>query len=223
MKIIAFLGAKKPTESSNYKVSFVSVECCCGKIFEAQYRSIKSGHTKSCGCLRLKNNKNLITTKYEKEKHPRLYRIWKNIKTRCVNQKIKQAPNYSLRGIKMCQEWASSFIVFKDWALSNGYEDCLSIDRINVDGDYEPNNCRWADRKTQNENTRLLRASNTSGFRGVSKKGNKFVARATNNQTKERVYLGAFDTAEEAGNAYDNYIIINNLNYPINNIIRSNQ
>ncbi len=217
MEILSFSGSKKPTPKSNYKVSFVLVKCSCGNTFEAQLRSIKSGHTKSCGCRKKENNKNLITTKYVKQEFPRLYSIWKNVKTRCTNTKIKQAINYSKRGIKFCIDW-TDFIVFKDWALQNGYEDNLSIDRIDVNGNYEPNNCRWADRKTQSENTNLLRSSNSSGYRGVSLKGSKFIARATNNISKERVYLGAFKTAEEAGLAYDNYIIINKLNYPINNL-----
>lgn len=222
MEIIKINGSRKPTENSNYKVVFAEIKCDCGKMFEAQLRSFKSGHTKSCGCLKKETNKHLITTKHIREKNPRIYRIWKNIRTRCTNEKIKQAINYSKKGIKLCNEW-KNFINFHNWALENGYNDTLSIDRINNDGNYEPNNCRWATRKTQCENTAVLRSSNSSGYRGVSRKGNKYMARATNNITNERIYLGAFKTALEAANAYNIYIVENNLNYPINQLLKESK
>lgn len=82
----------------------------------------------------------------------RLYRIWINMKQRCNYPKDKRYKNYGGRGIKVCQEWESSFDSFREWALSNGYSDELSIDRIDVNGNYEPSNCRWATQKQQNYN-----------------------------------------------------------------------
>lgn len=212
MKIIERLGKLKPTDNSNYVVEFVIVECDCGTLFKAQERSIKSGHTKSCGCLK-KKAEYLIKTKHIKEANPRLYRIWKNLRTRVSNKNVKQYANYGGRGISACAEW-DSFEAFSKWALSSGYVDGLSIDRIDVNGNYEPSNCRWSDAKEQAKNTQLLRSSNTSGFRGVSKKGWKYSVRATNGN--KRVFIGVFDTPEEAADAYDQYVLNNGLGYQTN-------
>ena len=215
MKIVNDLGLLAPTATSTYKTRFVIAICPeCDEEFTAQLRSINSGHTKSCGCLK-KTNKKIVTTKYLKESHPRVYSIWKNMRNRCRNTKIKQAVNYSLKGITVCDEW-NSFEKFLEWSLANGYKSDLTIDRIIVNEGYSPSNCRWATIKEQCENTELLRSTNTSGYRGVSLRNDKFMARATNNITKERVYLGKFNTAEEAGLAYDAYVISNNLKYPLN-------
>lgn len=86
--------------------------------------------------------------------HTRLYCIHQGIKKRCYNKQEKAYPNYGGRGITMCDEWRKDFMVFYNWAMNNGYNDNLTIDRINVDGNYEPDNCRCVDRKTQNINTR---------------------------------------------------------------------
>jgi len=215
MKIISTLGSRQPTETSSYKVTYVLVECPrCGTHFEAQYRSIKSGHTKSCGCAKL-DGSSRQTTKPLRDQQPRLYRIWKNMRTRCRNKNIKQASNYSLRGIDFAKEW-DDFAVFFAWATSSGYRDDLSIDRIDVDKGYSPNNCRWATQQEQMCNTQLLRNTNTSGYRNVTKKGNRYVARATNYLLNERVYLGTYTTAEEAADAHDAYITQQNLLYPTN-------
>lgn len=216
MKIVKDLGLLAPTSTSTYKTRFVVVLCPeCSEEFTAQLRSINNGHTKSCGCLK-KTNKKIITTKYLRESNPRVYSIWKNMRNRCRNTKIKQAVNYSLKGITVCDEWGS-FEKFLEWSLANGYKSDLTIDRVMVNEGYSPSNCRWATIKEQSENTELLRSTNTSGYRGVSLKGGKFMARATNNITNERIYLGEFCTAEEAGLAYDAYIIDNGLKYPLNN------
>lgn len=82
----------------------------------------------------------------------RLYNTWLNIKQRCNNPTNTRYKNYGGRGIKVCEEWANNFISFKNWAIKNNYNDNLTIDRIDVNGNYEPSNCRWISNKTQQNN-----------------------------------------------------------------------
>lgn len=82
----------------------------------------------------------------------RLYKAWTNMRNRCNREKDREYKHYGGKGIKVCDEWQNSFEPFMKWALSHGYNDTLTIDRINVDGNYEPDNCRWITRKEQNNN-----------------------------------------------------------------------
>lgn len=127
--------------------------CSCGRETSVLGVHLRSGHTRSCGCLRKE------TTRSSFKKHggynTRLYRIWKNMKSRCYN---KNNPDYRLyggRGITICKEWLEDFANFRDWSDHNGYGNGLSIDRINNDLSYTPSNCRWASQKDQcNNNSR---------------------------------------------------------------------
>jgi hypothetical protein len=94
----------------------------------------------------------------------RIYGIWEHIIQRCENPNDRNYKNYGGRGVRVCSEWHDSK-AFICWALSNGYDDSLSIDRINVDGDYEPGNCRWADLYTQRNNTKRNHVINVSEMR----------------------------------------------------------
>lgn len=87
----------------------------------------------------------------------RISRVYWNMKTRCYNPSSNKYNAYGARGIKVCDEWKNSFKKFKEWALSNGYGDNLTIDRINNDGNYEPSNCRWVTNKQNTNNTRKNR------------------------------------------------------------------
>lgn len=93
------------------------------------------------------------TYKHGLSYHP-LHRIWDKIKYRCLNSNAPCYHNYGGRGIEICPEWKNDFQNFYDWSMSNGYKENLTIDRIDVNGNYEPSNCRWATTKTQSTNTR---------------------------------------------------------------------
>lgn len=130
-------------------------KCDCGKIRVVFTSSLKNGRSTSCGCLAKSKAAEIakINFKTHGDTKTRLYQIWSGIKKRCNNENAYNYKNYGGRGIKICNEW-NEYLGFRTWALDNGYNDSLSIDRIDVDGDYTPDNCRWVDIVTQNNNRR---------------------------------------------------------------------
>lgn len=131
-------------------------KCDCGATVEVYAYSLKSGNTTSCGCFRRYRAATTGLVHGETQK-TRLYSIWNNMKERCYGVNCKDYPDYGGRGIQVCDEWKQNYSIFKEWALQNGYNDMLSIDRINVDGNYEPSNCRWATSSMQANNKRTSR------------------------------------------------------------------
>lgn len=131
--------------------SYWRCKCDCGNEVNCLYGNLVRGSSTSCGCLRAYYFHK--RPYYHGESTTRLYKEWVAIKVRCKNENSQQYKNYGGRGIKICDDW-ESYIPFRDWALSNGYADNLSIDRIDVNGDYCPENCRWVDISVQSNNTR---------------------------------------------------------------------
>lgn len=148
----------KEKKGKNYKY-YWKCRCKCGKEIIRRSDNItdKRGY-KSCGCYRYKKSSEFFNTNNPNKKHglskTRIYKIYSKIKERCYYEKYPEFYLYGGRGIKMCSEWKEDFINFYNWAIDNGYNDDLSIDRIDYNGDYEPNNCRWSDKYTQANNKR---------------------------------------------------------------------
>lgn len=130
--------------------------CDCGNIVDVDIALLTAGRTRSCGCLRKAFAVELgHVAKTHGASTTRLYNIWARMKQRCYNENDRDHyKNYGARGIRICDAWRNSFESFRDWALANGYNDTLTIDRIDNDGNYEPTNCRWTDSVGQREHVR---------------------------------------------------------------------
>ena len=125
-------------------------KCDCGTEKDLTVTTLVSGYSKSCGCLRDETTSKLSTSHGMSK--TRLYKEWIAMKDRCYRKSHEFYEYYGGKGIKICNEWKNSFENFRDWALQNGYEDDLTIDRIDNDKDYCPSNCRWVDLKFQANN-----------------------------------------------------------------------
>jgi hypothetical protein len=137
--------------------TFARCLCECGKYTAQLLTAIVHRSIVSCGCYKAKQaaiRASKLSYKHGKGNlNNRLYRIWCALRSRCRNKNHCSYEDYGGRGIKVCEEW-KDYLKFEQWSLTNGYQESLSIDRINVNGDYEPSNCRWVTAKQQARNRR---------------------------------------------------------------------
>ncbi|HET8689370.1 MAG TPA: AP2 domain-containing protein [Methanosarcina sp.] len=201
---IGNLYRKFPTVNSKRKATFSIFKCKCGNTFEAKVENVKSGNTTSCGCSR---------TKY-KHSNKKVLVAWRSMMFRCYNNKSKSYDLYGGRGIKVCSKW-HDFSNFNNDMGSN-FVDGLSLDRIDNDGNYEPSNCRWATKEVQARNTRVLKKTNTSGYRGVHYHKADKKWRSVIYVSNRQITIGHFDDPKHAAMAYDTFVIVYGLQHTTN-------
>jgi len=196
------------TKKTSYRKGLY--ECIdCHKYYEAITAAVKQRGRSRCKICALKvTHKKCI--KHGKTKE-RVHRIWTAMLQRCNNPNNSNYSRYGGRGIKVISAWLDA-TTFIEWALTNGYKDNLTINRINNDSDYCPNNCNWLTHHDQQFNRRLD-SRNTTGYTGISLKNNKYRARISYNNNE--IFIGTFTTIKAAVLARDQYIIKYNLPHKI--------
>ena len=142
------------------------MKCSCGELFVAQPSDSK-GVCRKCAMekLSVERTKHGESPKKGKQNASKLYSVWLNMRSRCYNPKNKKYKDYGGRGISICSDW-DDFLQFKKWSLKNGFEESLTIDRIDNNGNYSPENCRWINQKEQMRNTRV---NHLLTYNGVTK------------------------------------------------------
>lgn len=155
------LTAIKKTQRKNRNTLWLC-KCKCGNEVECYQYNLQRGTSTSCGCLRsfyAKQSRNC-----HGESKGTLYKKWSSIKARCYNEKSPNYRNYGGRGIKMCDDWLE-FWTFREWAYENGYSEKLTLERIDVNGDYKPENCTWITMEEQQNNKRRSVFIEYNGYR----------------------------------------------------------
>ena len=212
MKLIKDLGVIYPTETAKQKVRCGIYECpYCKTHFQTRTATVKFGSSTKCRkcSLSLKG----IT---HGDSKARLYNIFNHMISRTTKPNNKNYADYGGRGIKVCDEWLK-YENFKEWALNNGYDDTLTIDRIDNDGNYEPSNCRWTTRLVQARNQKKKKNTSTE-YKGVTMRK---LTNSVNYEVRIRhnnkcIYLGVYKCRLAAAYAYDDYVTKNNLEHTRN-------
>ncbi len=179
---------------------FWKCRCDCGKITYLKAGQIGT-NTNSCGCYKIESHRT------HNESKTRLYNIWCMMKARCYRKSSGSYSNYGARGITVCEEWKNSYESFKEWALENGYADNLSIDRIDCNGNYCPENCRWADNSTQVNNRRPFGKIPITGI--IQMKNGVYLGQVTVNG--KRIHCGSSMDLNVAIKKRNEYIKSHNL------------
>lgn len=186
-------------------------KCSCGNEVIVIGRNLRKGLTQSCGCLQkeifAKNTNNPPT---HRSTGTRLHNEWRGMKARCYIPSCSNYEYYGARGIKVCDEWKDNFEAFREWAINNGYTDNLTIDRIDVDKDYSPQNCRWITfQKNCWNRDKKPRKTNTSGYPGVQWRKDTEKWRAVIQVNGKNINLGSFveksDAIKARKKAEENY------------------
>ncbi len=215
MKVIEDLGMKKPTPNYYKKVRMAIFECTnCKQPFEAVV-SKKAESQLYCKCCIG------ISAKKPYREH-KLYRIWADTRAKLKIPTGSRKVAYFDKGIKMCPEWDTSYETFYNWAINNGYKEGLTIDRIDNDGDYTPENCRWVDYHIQITNQRVIKATNTTGYKGICKVTDaKWSAHI---KWKHVGYgLGVFKDALTAAKVYDSTVKIMGWPHSVNGVLEEGE
>lgn len=214
MKLIKNLGHLLPLPTSKqtklygiYKCNFCNVE------FKVQTAKVKAGQKQCNSCARKRGRKHYT----HGMTNTKLFSVFNGMLTRCYNKKSKSYSNYGERGVTVCSDWLDNKELFFSWALSNGYEVGLTIDRIESEGGYNPQNCRWVNLKAQAQNRRKLDGC-SSKYAGVRKQPWGYESRVM--LDGKRTQIGCFDSEYDAALARDRFILDSGNKYAKLNILK---
>jgi hypothetical protein len=171
--------------------------CKCGTIKTIDAKDLKTGDSKSCGCLLREK-----MTTHGLSKHS-LYTVWCNMIGRCYRLSSISYKTYGDQGVSVCPEWKENFISFYRWGLSTGWKEGLSIDRIENEGNYEPDNCQFISLGLNVVKQRVLRSTNTSGYKGVHFEMQTKMYRAAITIKGREIKLGRYSNPKAAALVYD--------------------